>query len=52
VAVLAYTMPIWAALFAYPILGERLNVICAISPLALRRRIDGADLSVARIERT
>jgi drug/metabolite transporter (DMT)-like permease len=33
VAVLAYTMPIWAALFAYPILGERLNVICAISLL-------------------
>src|SRR5215471_14425773 len=25
VAVLAYTMPIWAALFAYPVLGERLN---------------------------
>ncbi len=26
VAVLTYTMPIWAALLAYPILGERLNV--------------------------
>ena len=33
VAVLAYTMPIWAALFAYPILGERLNLICGISLL-------------------
>src|SRR5215467_8519363 len=33
VAVLAYTMPIWAALFAYPILGERLNGMCAISLL-------------------
>src|SRR5262249_58078347 len=33
VAVLAYTMPIWAALFAYPILGERLNVITGISLL-------------------
>jgi drug/metabolite transporter (DMT)-like permease len=36
VAVLTYTMPIWAALFAHPILGERLNptrgvalVLCA-----------------------
>ena len=27
VAVLTYTMPIWAALLAYPILGERLNRI-------------------------
>src|SRR5262249_33387846 len=33
VAILAYTMPIWAALFAYPILGERLNLICGISLL-------------------
>ena len=33
VAVLAYTMPIWAALFAYPILGERLNRVCGISLL-------------------
>src|SRR2546425_824947 len=33
VAVLAYTMPIWAALFAYPILGERLNLISGISLL-------------------
>jgi len=37
VAVLTYTMPIWAALFARPVLGERLNatrglalVLCAI----------------------
>ena len=29
VAVLTYTMPIWAALLAYPILGERLNVVRA-----------------------
>ncbi len=33
VAVLTYTMPIWAALFAYPILGERLNVARGISLL-------------------
>src|SRR6266566_1021496 len=33
VAVLAYTMPIWAALFAYPILGERLNLTRGISLL-------------------
>jgi drug/metabolite transporter (DMT)-like permease len=33
VAVLTYTMPIWAALLAYPILGERLNVVRAGSLL-------------------
>ena len=33
VAVLAYTMPIWAALFAHPILGERLNLTRSISLL-------------------
>jgi drug/metabolite transporter (DMT)-like permease len=33
VAVLAYTMPIWATLFAYPVLGERLNRVCGISLL-------------------
>jgi drug/metabolite transporter (DMT)-like permease len=33
VAVLAYTMPIWAALFAHPILGERLNRTRSISLL-------------------
>jgi drug/metabolite transporter (DMT)-like permease len=33
VTVLSYTMPIWAALLAYPILGERLNVIRGISLL-------------------
>jgi drug/metabolite transporter (DMT)-like permease len=33
VAILTYTMPIWAALFAYPILGERLNVARGISLL-------------------
>jgi drug/metabolite transporter (DMT)-like permease len=33
VAVLTYTMPIWAALLAYPILGERLNVVRASSLL-------------------
>ena len=31
VAVLTYTMPIWAALFAHPILGERLNPTRAIA---------------------
>src|SRR6516162_2270698 len=33
VAVLAYTMPIWAALFAYPVLGERLNLTRRMSLL-------------------
>ena len=33
VAVLAYTMPIWAALFAYPVLGERLNLTRGMSLL-------------------
>jgi drug/metabolite transporter (DMT)-like permease len=33
VAILTYTMPIWAALLAYPILGERLNVSRGISLL-------------------
>jgi drug/metabolite transporter (DMT)-like permease len=33
VAVLTYTMPIWAALLAYPILGERLNTARSISLL-------------------
>jgi drug/metabolite transporter (DMT)-like permease len=33
VAVLTYTMPIWAALLAYPILGERLNAARSISLL-------------------
>ena len=33
VAILTYTMPIWAALLAYPILGERLNVARGISLL-------------------
>jgi drug/metabolite transporter (DMT)-like permease len=33
VAVLTYTMPIWAALFAHPILGERLNLTRGISLL-------------------
>jgi len=33
VAVLTYTMPIWAALLAYPILGEQLNVVRASSLL-------------------
>jgi drug/metabolite transporter (DMT)-like permease len=33
VAILTYTMPIWAALFAYPILGEKLNVARGISLL-------------------
>lgn len=31
VSVLTYTMPIWAALFAHPILGERLNQSRAIA---------------------
>jgi drug/metabolite transporter (DMT)-like permease len=33
VAVLTYTMPIWAALLAFPILGERLNAARTISLL-------------------
>jgi drug/metabolite transporter (DMT)-like permease len=33
VTVLSYTMPIWAALFAYPILGERLNLARGVSLL-------------------
>lgn len=33
VAILTYTMPIWAALLAYPILGERLNLSRGISLL-------------------
>src|SRR2546430_15644709 len=33
VAILTYTMPIWAALLAYPILGERLNFSRGISLL-------------------
>lgn len=33
VAILTYTMPIWAALLAYPILGERLSVARGISLL-------------------
>jgi drug/metabolite transporter (DMT)-like permease len=33
VAILTYTMPIWAALLAYPILGERLNLPRGISLL-------------------
>jgi len=33
VTVLTYTMPIWAALFAHPILGERLNVTRGVSLL-------------------
>jgi drug/metabolite transporter (DMT)-like permease len=33
VAILTYTMPIWAALLAYPVLGERLNVSRGISLL-------------------
>jgi drug/metabolite transporter (DMT)-like permease len=33
VTVLTYTMPIWAALFAYPVLGERLNRTRGISLL-------------------
>ena len=33
VAVLTYTMPIWAALLAFPILGERLNTARGISLL-------------------
>src|SRR5262245_44295331 len=33
VAILTYTMPIWAALLAYPVLGERLNVARGISLL-------------------
>ena len=33
VSVLTYTMPIWAALFAHPILGERLNRIRAVALL-------------------
>jgi drug/metabolite transporter (DMT)-like permease len=31
VAVLTYTMPIWASLLAYPVLGERLNMRRAIA---------------------
>ena len=33
VAILAYTMPIWAALLAYPVLGERLSVARGVSLL-------------------
>jgi drug/metabolite transporter (DMT)-like permease len=33
VTVLTYTMPIWAALLAYPILGERLNLARGVSLL-------------------
>src|SRR5262249_20821672 len=33
VAILTYTMPIWAALLAYPVLGERLSVARGISLL-------------------
>jgi len=33
VAVLTYTMPIWAALLAYPVLGERFNLSRGISLL-------------------
>ena len=33
VAILTYTMPIWAAFLAYPILGERLNASRGISLL-------------------
>jgi drug/metabolite transporter (DMT)-like permease len=33
VAILTYTMPIWAALLAYPVLGERLSVSRGISLL-------------------
>jgi drug/metabolite transporter (DMT)-like permease len=33
VTVLTYTMPIWAALLAYPILGERLNAARGVSLL-------------------
>jgi drug/metabolite transporter (DMT)-like permease len=33
VTVLTYTMPIWAALFAHPILGERLNLTRGVSLL-------------------
>jgi drug/metabolite transporter (DMT)-like permease len=33
VTVISYTMPIWAALLAYPLLGERLNVTPGISLL-------------------
>ncbi len=33
IACFTHTMPIWAALFAYPILGERLNLISGISLL-------------------
>jgi drug/metabolite transporter (DMT)-like permease len=41
VTVLTYTMPIWAALLAHPILGERLNITRGISLL-----LCGAGLSV------
>lgn len=31
VSVLTYTMPIWASLFAYPVLGERLTALRAVA---------------------
>jgi drug/metabolite transporter (DMT)-like permease len=49
VAVLTYTMPIWAALLAYPILGERLNrvrgaslLLCVVGLLILTYPLIGS----------
>ena len=41
VTVLTYTMPIWAALFAYAVLGERLTWTRGNFAAALRRGIGG-----------
>src|SRR5258708_5536088 len=42
-ALIAYTMPVWASLLAWPILGERPNLVRVISPvMAFAGRAAGA----------
>jgi drug/metabolite transporter (DMT)-like permease len=53
--VVTYTLPIWAAVIAWPVLGERLTVVTmlalvlGLSGVALLVGVDASDVSVAKL---
>jgi drug/metabolite transporter (DMT)-like permease len=53
--VVTYTLPIWAAVIAWPVLGERLTVVTVLalvlglSGVALLVGVDASDVSVAKL---